>query len=239
MHEPLDILAIAAHPDDAEILMGGLLAKTAASGKRAGVLDLTAGEAGSKGNAKRRLREAAEAATILGLAMRENAALPDAHLENTMAHRLVIASFIRDWKPEIVLIQFNGGRNPDHHAASVLSRQAAYSAGLSSLNGGTPGHRPRLILEAVSFLPALPSFIVDISDSFETKMKAVRAYASQFDDATEAGDILSNGTLSLYEQITVRNQEYGARIQAAFGEPYLLREPFGISDPDQIIGRSL
>lgn len=239
MHEPLDILAIAAHPDDAEILMGGLLAKMAAGGKRAGVLDLTAGEAGSKGSAKRRLREAAEAATILGLAMRENAALPDAHLENTMAHRLVIASFLRDWKPEIVLIQYGGGRNPDHHAASALSRQAAYSAGLASLNEGTPGHRPRLILEAVSYLPVEPSFIVDISDSFETKMKAVHAYASQFEGAMEAGDILSNGTLSLYEQITLRNQEYGTRIQAAYGEPYLLREPFGISDPSQILGRSL
>ncbi|NNE10059.1 MAG: bacillithiol biosynthesis deacetylase BshB1 [Gemmatimonadetes bacterium] len=239
MHEPLDILAIAAHPDDAELLMGGLLAKTAASGKRAGVLDLTAGEAGSKGSAKRRLREAADAAAIMGLAMRENAALPDAHLENTMAHRLVIASYLRDWKPAIVLIQYGGGRNPDHHAASILSRQAAYSAGLSSLNEGTPGHRPRLVLEAVSYLPVTPSFVVDISDSFETKMKAVRAYASQFDDAREAGDILASGSLSLYEQIELRNREYGARIQVAYGEPYLLREPFGINDPAEILGRSL
>ncbi len=239
MSEPLHILAIAAHPDDAELLMGGTLARAAAEGKRTGILDLAGGEAGSRGSSSQRLDEAKRAAEILGVAIRENAGLPDAHIEADVESRLLIARWICRLQPELLLIHYPGGRNPDHHAASVLARQAAYSAGLSSLNDGKRGHRPRRILEAVSFLPVAPTVTVDISESFETKLDAIRAYPSQFEGSMEAGDILSNGVDNLIEQVRFRNRNYGAAVQVPYGEPYFTREPIRFENPLDIEGRSL
>ncbi len=239
MIESLDILAIAAHPDDAELLMGGTLARAASNGKRTGVLDLTTGAAGTKGDEATRLEEAARAASVLGLAVRENVGLPDAHLEATVLNRLQVAHWIRTFTPEILLIQHAGGRNPDHYAASTLCREAAYSAGLASLSGDAPPHRPRLILEAVSFLAVNPEVVIDISEVMETKIDSLRAYASQFDQAIEAGDILSNGISDLIEQVRFRNQAYGALVQAPYGEPYVLGHPIRFDSPLDILGRSL
>ena len=206
MKTTLDILAIAAHPDDAELLMGGALARAASEGRRVGVLDLTAGEAGTKGDSGTRLEEAERAAEILGLAVRENAGLPDGRIETNVENRLKIAGWIRRLAPEVLLVHHKGGRNPDHHAAAILCREAAYSAGLSKLAGDGRPHRPRRILEASSFLDIPPTLVIDITTSFETKIEAIRAYASQFDGAKEAGDILSNGTDDILEQVRFRNR---------------------------------
>ena len=219
--------------------MGGTLARAAAEGKRTGILDLAAGEAGTRGNSTLRLEEAKRAGEILGVAVRENAGLPDAHIEADVESRLVVARWIRLFRPQVLLIHYPGGRNPDHYAASVLAREAAYSAGLASLNDGKPGHRPRRILEAVSFLPVQPTLTVDVSVSFDTKLAALRAYRSQFEGSREAGDILSNGVDDLIEQVRFRNRSYGAAVQVPYGEPYFTREPIRFDDPLDIGGRSL
>lgn len=239
MEDTLQILAIVAHPDDAELLMGGTLARAAAEGRRAGVLDLAAGESGSRGSAEVRRREAEEAAAILGLAHRENLGLPDARLEASVENRIRLAERIRALGPEVLLIHRAAGRNPDHHAASVLAREAAYTAGLAKVGKGGPARRPRKILEAVSFLGEKPNLVVDVSGAFETKLRALRAYASQFDGAFEAGDILSNGRDELLEQVTFRCRAYGALVQVPFGEPYLMYEPFLTGDLLALAGRSL
>jgi bacillithiol biosynthesis deacetylase BshB1 len=238
MSREVDILAITAHPDDAELLMGGTLARASSEGKRVGVLDLAAGESGTKGSAEIRRREAEEAAAVLGLALRENLGLPDARIVASVENRILLAEKIRQHRPEVLLIHRASGRNPDHHAASVLAREAAYTAGLARVGAGK-AHRPRKILEAVSFLDARPSLVVDISPVFETKMRALRAYASQFDGAFEAGDILSNGKDDLLEQVAFRNRAYGALVQVAFGEPFRMEEPLLATDLLAIPGRSL
>jgi bacillithiol biosynthesis deacetylase BshB1 len=239
MSEPLHILAITAHPDDAELLMGGTLARAASEGRRVGVLDLTAGETGTKGSADLRAKEAARAAEILGLALRENLGLPDGRIERSAQNRLLLAERIRVHRPEVLLIHRAAGRNPDHHAASHIAREAAYSAGLVRLGKGTGPHRPRKIFEALSFLPGCPDVVVDITPSFDTKMSALRAYQSQFEEAMEAGDILSNGKDDLFAQVTFHNQRYGSLVQVPYGEPYRMPEPLRVDDLLALPGRSL
>jgi bacillithiol biosynthesis deacetylase BshB1 len=235
MNEPLHILAITAHPDDAELLMGGTLARAASEGKRVGVLDLTGGESGTKGSAAVRGKEAERAAEILGLTHRENLGLPDGTLEASARDRLLLAERIRFLR----LIHHAGGRNPDHHAASSLAREAAYTAGLARLAGKTAPYRPRKIAEALSFLPVPPTVVVDITASFEIKMRALRAYASQFEGTMEAGDILSNGRDDLFARITFHNQHYGSLVQVPYGEPYFIREPVLVDDLLTLRPRSL
>jgi len=239
MSDHLHILAIAAHRDDVELLMGGVLARAASEGKRVGVIDLTAGESGSKGDAVTRRREANEAAAILGLAVRENLGLPDGRIEANVESRLRLAERIREHRPEIVLHHHAAGRNPDHWAAGILAREACYSAGLAKLAGEAEPHRPRRLFEAVAFQNVAPDLIVDITPAFETKMRAIRAYASQFDGAFEAGDILSNGRDDLYEQVSFRCRAYGALVQVPFGEPFLTDRPLVIDDLSAVGGRSI
>ncbi|MBN1825624.1 MAG: bacillithiol biosynthesis deacetylase BshB1 [Candidatus Eisenbacteria bacterium] len=236
--EPLHLLAVAAHPDDAELLMGGALAAAAFDGMRAGVIDLAAGESGTRGSASSRAKEAEEAAAILGLVHRENLGLPDGGIEADRESRMRLAERIRALRPDTLLIQHRGGRNPDHHAAADLSRAAAYSAGLARLGSGAP-HRPRRILEAVSFQNVPPNLLLDITGVFETKMRAIRAYRSQFEGALEAGDILSNGKDDLFEQITFRCRAYGALVQVPFGEPYRTESPLLVRTLLAVEGRSL
>lgn len=239
MSEFLHILAIVAHRDDAEILMGGTLAAAAEEGKRVGVLDLTKGETGTRGDTATRAREAEEAAAILGLSVRENIGLPDGGIEVNVANRLKIAERIRVHAPDIILTHFPGGRNPDHRAASILAEEAAYSAGLARFGGGGRPHRPRRIFHSVSFLNRTPSIVVDITSSFEKKMRAVRAYVSQFEGAMEAGDILSNNRDDIFERIALCNRANGALIQAPYGEPYRTALPIPVRDILSITGRTL
>ena len=239
MSDSLHILAVAAHRDDAELLMGGVLARAASEGKRTGVIDLTAGETGTKGDARTRRRESEEAASILGLAVRENLGLPDGRIEASVENRLRLAERIRAHRPELVLSHHAAGRNPDHWAAAILAREASYSAGLAKLAAGEKPHRPRRLFEAVAYQNIEPNLVVDITPAFETKMRAIRAYASQFDGAFEAGDILSNGQDDLYDQVAFRSRAYGALVQVPYGEPYLTAPPFLVEELGAVAGRSL
>ena len=182
----LDLLAILAHRDDAELNCGGTLAKTARLGKRVGILDLTQGEMGTRGSAEIRAAEAESAARTLGVAVRENLKLPDAGIVNTPETREQLARVIRRLQPRVVIAPALEGRHPDHRVAAQLVRDACFVAGLAKVAPDLPKHRPVKILHCLTYRQDFvrPTFVVDISDDFETKLAAIRCYASQFEGAT-------------------------------------------------------
>src|SRR5690606_7583927 len=179
----VDLLAVAAHRDDVELLCGGTLARAAAQGHRTGILDLTAGEMGTSGSADLRGEEADAAARVLGVLARRNAGLPDAGLQNDPDTRLVVARFIRAFRPRVVILPFPAGRHPDHRIASQLTYAACFLAGRARLPLRGPPHRPFKLLYSLTYREdaVKPTFVVDITDQIETKLEAIRCYASQFD----------------------------------------------------------
>ena len=229
--DTVDLLAIAAHRDDVELTCGGTLAKMSAAGYRTGVLDLTAGEMGTRGDADTRGREAAEAAGILGVSARLNAGLPDAHLHNTDAMRRVVVEFLRRLRPRVVILPFPIGRHPDHRIASELGRDACYLAGLARYDASGEPHRPEKVLYALAYRedPVKPTFVVDISGTFDIKMAAIRCYHSQFEGAKAAGEIFPTGQ-DLYEMVRVQSAHYGSLIRARYGEPFMTHETVQVDD---------
>ncbi|HEY7480185.1 MAG TPA: bacillithiol biosynthesis deacetylase BshB1 [Gemmatimonadales bacterium] len=228
---PVDILAIAAHRDDVELTCAGTLIKAVDSGYRAGILDLTAGESGTRGSADLRADEARNAAKLLGLAERRNAGLPDAHLQNSEDARRVIVAEIRHFAPRVVILPFPVGRHPDHRIASELGRDCCYLAGLTRYEAPGSPHRPHKILYALSYRedPLKPTFVVDISSQFDRKLAAIRCYGSQFDGAKAAGEIFPTGQ-DLYSLVQTQNAHYGSLIRTRYGEPFYTHETVAVDD---------
>ena len=233
MSEHVDILAIAAHRDDVELTCGGTLARASKAGHRVGIIDLTQGEMGTRGDAATRAAEAERAARTLGVTIRLNAAMRDAHLENNEASRAKLVELIRRTQPRVVILPFPVGRHPDHRVASELGRDACYLAGLAKYEPGTGGeaHRPFKLLYALAYRedPVKPTFVVDISDVFEAKMQAIRCYGSQFDGAKAAGEVFPTGQ-DLYELIRVQSAHYGSLIRRPYGEPFYTAETLQVDD---------
>jgi bacillithiol biosynthesis deacetylase BshB1 len=237
---PVDILAIAAHRDDVELTCAGTLLRARDAGYRTAILDLTAGETGTRGSADLRAREAAEAAKILGVAERRNAGLPDAHLQNDDAARRVVVEHLRHFAPRVVILPFSGGRHPDHRIASEVGRDACYLAGLARYPApGTP-HRPIKILYSLAYRedPVKPTFVVDISAQFERKLNAIRCYASQFDGVKAAGEIFPTGQ-DLYSLVETQNAHYGSLIRRRYGEPFFTNETMVVDDVVKLEGQSM
>ena len=241
-NEAVDLLAIAAHRDDVELTCGGTLAKAARAGHRVGIIDLTQGESGTRGDAATRAAEAERAAQTLGVAVRLNAGLPDAHLHNDEASRVVVVELIRRTRPRVVILPFPVGRHPDHRVASELGRDACYLAGLTKYGTGKGGapHRPFKLLFSLAYRedPVKPTFVVYISDTFETKMQAIRCYVSQFDGAKAAGEVFPTGQ-DLYELIRVQSAHYGSLIRRRYGEPFYTAETQEVTDVLQLGVQSL
>jgi bacillithiol biosynthesis deacetylase BshB1 len=228
---PVDLLAIAAHRDDVELTCAGTLLKARDAGFRTAILDLTAGESGTRGSAELRGEEAARAATILGVSERRNAGLPDAYLKNTDEARRIVVEQIRHFAPRVVILPFPVGRHPDHRVTSELGRDACFLAGLARYKAeGTP-HRPHKILYSLAYRedPVKPTFVVDISAQFERKMEAIRCYGSQFDGAQSAGEIFPTGQ-DLYSLVDVQNAHYGSLIRTRYGEPFFTHETMRVDD---------
>ncbi len=221
-----------AHRDDAELLAGGTLAKSAAQGYRTGILDLTAGERGTDGSAALRDTEAEAAARVLGVAARRNAGLPDAALENTPETRRLVAGFLRAFRPRVVILPYVTGRHPDHRIASQLAYDACFLAGLAKLDAPGEPHRPYKLLYALAYREdaVKPSFVVDVTDTMETKMEAIRCYASQFDGKTWGGEVFPGGDRPLYEQVRVHAARAGSLIRTAYGEPFWVVETMRVDD---------
>ncbi len=229
----LDLLAIVAHPDDAELTCGGTLIKTARLGRRTGILDLTAGEMGSRGTAEIRAAEAAKANAILGVASRETLALPDAGIVNTPETRLALARALRRLRPQVVIAPAPApfGRHPDHRAAAELIRDAVFVSGLKRLADDLPPFRPRKVVHAITYREDYlkPTFVVDVSDSFEDKLAAIACYASQFEDAVQAGEVYPNGE-PLLDIVRHQGAHYGSLIRCRYGEPYYTTETMRVDD---------
>ncbi|HEY5087432.1 MAG TPA: bacillithiol biosynthesis deacetylase BshB1 [Gemmatimonadaceae bacterium] len=227
----VDILAIAAHRDDVELTCGGALIKSARQGHTTAIIDLTAGETGTRGSAALRAEEADAAAQILGVRERLNLGLPDAGLTNTPTTRALLAIAIRRLRPRIVIAPALQGRHPDHIVAGQLVRDACFVAGLAKVEPDTPPHRPRKVVHAISFREdhIKPTFVVDISDVFEDKMRAIQCYASQFDGAVQAGEVYPTGE-PLYDVVRHQSAHYGSLIRARFGEPFYTTETMRVDD---------
>ena len=227
----VDILAIAAHRDDVELTCAGTLIKAAKQGRTTAVVDLTAGEMGTKGDAKSRAAEADEAARIMGLSARENLGLPDAAIVNDPATRTIVAKAIRKFKPRIVIAPARQGRHPDHRTTAELVRDACFVAGLAKLAPELPKHRPLKVLHCVSFRQDFekPTFVVDISDEFEQKLQAIRCFETQFGGLTQAGEVYPNGE-PLYDAIRHYSAYYGSMIRTRYGEPFFTTETMRVDD---------
>ncbi|HEY3011731.1 MAG TPA: bacillithiol biosynthesis deacetylase BshB1 [Gemmatimonadales bacterium] len=228
---PVDILAIAAHRDDVELTCAGTLLKAVDGGYRTGILDLTAGETGTRGSVGLRAEEAERAARILGVSERRNAGLPDAHLHNSDEARRAIVEQIRHFAPRVVILPFPVGRHPDHRVASELGRDASYLAGLERYKAAGTPHRPHKLLYALSYRedPVKPTFVVDISAEFERKLAAIKCYASQFDGTKAAGEIFPTGQ-DLYSLVETQNAHYGSLIRKRYGEPFFTHETLEVND---------
>lgn len=228
--DPIDLLAVAAHRDDVELTCGGTLVKAARRGHRTGILDLTEGEMGTRGSAPIRAAEAQRAAAVLGVAVRENLALPDAGVRNTPETRLELARVIRRLRPRVVIAPAPQGRHPDHHVAAQLVRDACFVAGLAKLDP-IPPHRPKKVVHCITYREDFvrPTFVVDITDEFEVKLEAVRCYASQFDGLVQAGEVYPNGE-PLYDIVRHQAAHYGSLIRTRYGEPYYTTEVMRVDD---------
>ena len=233
MSGDVDLLAIMAHPDDAELLCGGTLARAADAGYRVGVLDLTRGEGGTWGSAEGRASEAQAAASILGVSVRANAGLADSALMNTPEARNTVAGHLRALRPRTVILHWpDHGRLPDHRVASQLAYDACFIAGLRRAPVEGSPHRPQKILYAMSYREEAvkPSFVVDITDQIERKLDAIFAFGTQFEGKTAMGDVFGGGERPLREQLLAHAAHYGSLIRRPYGEPYWMRETMKVDD---------
>jgi bacillithiol biosynthesis deacetylase BshB1 len=231
MTNTVDLLAIAAHPDDVELTCGGVLVKAARVGHRTAIVDLTRGEMGTRGSPEIRSAEAAAAAEVMGVAHRLNAGFPDARLDNTDDTRRELVRIVRQLRPRVVILPFPVGRHPDHRIASELGRDSCFLASLANYPAEGDAHKPEKILYALAYRedPVKPSFVVDISGEFETKLAAIRCYASQFEAVDSAGEIFPTGQ-QLYELVRTQNAHYGSLIRTAYGEPFITHETVRVDD---------
>lgn len=227
----IDILAIGAHPDDVELICGGTLIRAQMLGRRTGILDLSAGELGSRGTPEIRAQEADRAAKVMGVSIRENLGLPDGGILNTSETRSRVAMVIRRLKPTVVITHSLHGRHPDHPVVAQLARDACFVAGLKKISPESPVFRPRKILHALSFREDYqkPTFVVDITEAFEQKLQAVAAYASQFGDAVQAGEVYPNGE-PLPDLMRHHAAHYGSLIRCRYGEPFYTTETMRVDD---------
>src|SRR5699024_1051343 len=223
----LDILALAAHPDDTELCCGGTLAALTNQNKKIGVVDFTRGEMGTRGTPKERLQEAQEAAGIVGLSARENLGFPDTQIKNTRENQLAIIQKVRKYRPHICLVGAPSDRHPDHGQATQLALDAIFYSGLTKVETQDEKHKPQKrwrpshILHYMQDRPFKPDIIFDISDTFETKKKAVMAFDTQFNVAepNEQPESYISGT-TFFKGIEARARHYGHLIGATYGEPF-------------------
>jgi len=235
----LDILSIAAHPDDTELTCGGTVIKMAEAGYKVGALDLTAGETGTRGNAVLRDREAAKAAKVMRLAHRENLYLPDAGIENNREYKLKIAQRIRALRPRTVILPYWEGRHPDHYTTGRIGYEACFLAGLSRLPLEGRPHRPHKIIYSTLYVPTVrPTFVVDITAQLEKKMKAILCYSSQFSPRKDMQNLFPART-DLRERVGSLARHFGLMIGVRYGEPFVTREVTQVDDIVNLPVRSI
>jgi bacillithiol biosynthesis deacetylase BshB1 len=235
----LEVLAIAAHRDDTEIVCGGTIIKLVDLGYKVGILDLTAGESGSRGDAITRQKEADAATKVTGLALRQNLNMPDAGLFLTQENALAVAAIIRATRPELVILPYiDNQRHPDHSAAGEIGYRGCFLAGLAKMPIGGDPYRPRKIIYSCSFQEIRPTFIIDITEQFERKCQAVACYKSQFEDIPGQREVYPPAR-NIFDFMDVQNRRYGYMINAKYGEAFYQKEVLSIDDPMKLPGKSI
>jgi len=236
----LHILAIAAHPDDIELSCAGTLIKHAQMGQAVGIVDLTQGELGTRGTPELRLIEAANAAKLMGVAVRENAGMEDGFFRNDKENQLALVKYIRKYQPDIVLANTLYDRHPDHGRGGRLIADACFLAGLRKVEteiDGVPqvAWRPKRIFHFQQDRNVTPAFIVDISTTFQEKMEAIKCYKSQFHDPASDEPITYIATEGFLQQVMYRDAQVGKQIGVEYGEAFHCENIPGISDLDQLL----
>ncbi len=223
MHQPVDILAIAAHRDDVEQTCGGTLLHSAAIGLRTAILDLTQGEAGTRGSAAERAAEAEEAARILQVSWRQALDIPDGRVENTWENRLKIARVLRELRPRVVILPYWQARHPDHATASTLGYEACFVSGLSKVETGAPPHRPFKIIYASLYADVRPTFVVDITAHIEQRFASLMAYRSQYENQSSGGQLFVPQE-EIRERTLALARFYGLLGGVRYAEPFVQKE---------------
>lgn len=242
----LDILAIMAHPDDAELSCSGTLAKAAAEGKKVGILDLTRGELGTRGTPELRLEEAASAAKILKLRVRDNMEFADGFFLNDKHHQLKLVQKIRHYQPDLLITNAENDRHPDHGRASNLVEEACFLSGLRQIPTLYEGleqqeWRPKRIYHIIQSIYAKPDVIVDVSDFWETKKESIKAFSSQFfvpeqkdkEKKEEPETYISSERF--WHFLEARSREFGQAIQCQHGEGFTARHQLGVKSLNDLI----
>lgn len=228
-HQPADVLAIAAHRDDVEQTCGGTLLRMAARGLRTAIVDLTQGEAGTRGTAKDRAREAAEAGRLLGVSWRQALDLPDGAIENTLENRKKIVRVLRELRPRVVILPYWQARHPDHAIVATLGYEACFLSGLAKIDTGAPPHRPFKIVYASLYADVRPTFVVDISPFIEQRHAALMAYQSQYANQA-SGNTLFVPEEEIRERTFAEARHYGLLAGVKYGEPFVQKEVGLIDD---------
>ncbi|SDI51290.1 bacillithiol biosynthesis deacetylase BshB1 [Mucilaginibacter sp. P25] len=233
----LDILVLSVHPDDAELGCSGTILKHIALGYKVGIVDLTRGELGTRGSAEIRKQEAAAAAEILGLAVRENLGLPDAFFENTREHQVKVIEAIRKFRPSIVITNAYHDRHPDHGRANELVEASAFLAGLRKIEtfdiDGTPQEawRPDMVLHFIQDNYITPDILIDVTEHWDKKIESINAYGSQFyNPSWEEEPQTYISTSNFIEIVTGRAREFGKSIQVKYAEGFTSRKILGVDN---------
>lgn len=239
--EAFDVAALCAHPDDAELVMGGTLLRAAAAGRRVAIVDLTRGESGSRGTPETRAAEALAAARILGAAHRESLSLPDAGLQLIPEHKDAVVGALRRLRPRVVLLQHWEQRHPDHAAASRIVYDASFLAGLRSYRPDLgPAFRPAKLVYAATMTEAnevRPSFVVDVTAVWDAKLRAIAAFVSQFTPAPGETAVLPLDRFK--DAVELAGRRHGQQIGVRYGEGFVTREPLAVDDVAGLAGSSL
>ncbi|MGA8530081.1 MAG: bacillithiol biosynthesis deacetylase BshB1 [Acidobacteriaceae bacterium] len=233
-----DVLAIAAHRDDVEQTCGGTLLRLASLGVSTAILDLTRGEAGTRGSAKERAAEAATAARILGVGWREALDIPDGRVENSWDNRLKVVEVLRRVHPRVVILPYWTGRHPDHYTSATLGYEACFLSGLAKIDTGTAPHRPFKIVYASLYADVRPSFVVDITPFIEDRHRALMAYQSQYANQS-AGSGLFVPEEEIRERTYAEARHYGMLAGVRYAEPFVQKEVGLVDDLTLIPVQSL
>ena len=237
MEDDLDVLAFGAHPDDMELMCGATLVKLVHKGYRVGVVALTAGEMGTRGTPEIRRQEFQAASKVMGLSAAKILDIPDGHVDMTQHNKLKVIREIRAYRPRIVFTPYWKTRHPDHAHCSHLVREGAFFAGLKKIDTGQPPYRPLRVAYCMELYDFRPSFVVDVSDTFDLKIKAMQAYQSQFFQPENAfrEEETFISSKEFLDSVIAWGQYWGSKIGAKYGEPFYVRELLRVDDPVQLL----
>jgi bacillithiol biosynthesis deacetylase BshB1 len=234
----VDLLAIAAHPDDVEQTCGGTLLRMAEAGYSTGIIDLTPGDMGTRGSPEIRVAESAEAAKILKVSHRENLDFPDARLENSLPGRMTLAQRLRELRPRTVILPYWEGRHPDHYRTGELGYEACFLAGLKKLDQYTEPHRPHKVVYSSLYANVTPSFVVDVTRYFTQRMESLLAYRSQYGEASDGSTLFPDAD-EIRDRLSAISRFYGNLIGVKYGEPFVVKEMMRVDDIVSFPVRSL